>query len=1063
VLGALLAPAPAYAQLDPLLFLKNTQPNVILAIDTSYRMQRDADDTYYDPGTYQKDAFEDAFDLAGGSVSKTYRRKFFELTHSNLNDANEKFLAAVIRGVGDQQGAAYATFYERTRLAIARRGLVQAIDDNLTSARFSLVRMRQAAANMSTGNENPVVITDDFEQQQTGDAGTNKWKITRNLVASTNSSQTTSGLINTADNAAVKTILNRNVFDLTSPKLLPGGVDTIVQRDTPVGLLLDDARAHASTLINADVAAGGCRNTIVVLVVGGGEGTINPQNLKTKAASFKNVNGRRVPLYVVALFPRAAEVESLQEIAAESGGQYFEVSEDMVEAALANATASALFPSVPEVVRAVNTAVQHAFVELTKFNTAPTPALPYGPSSEHQVTSPIVGTVNLRGATKLTAAGGTELLPDSETYLLKGTTEVPQRSNVLVTSGFTLPGFSAKLRAFRVYKAIEDDTQPSGFKFVQDGSRLWEQSTPAAGSRNLFTVLPGSSQLVPFTAANVDLLDEYLNVSDPATLIEWVRAMPMGAVVGSTPAFLDIPSLDPPPDATYPGFREANQDRRALIFIGANDGIMHALDARSGLEVWGFIPFNLLPKLRALRYGQSLDAFKYYVDSSPKISDVKIGDEWRTFLFFGQGPGGTFYNTLDVTLENINDSVPEDSSNTVALLSHFADENAIKWKWSFPRLTSFDPEIATTTAPYGELKAAAATAVEQSIGESWSDPAIGQVVSEEGPYVMVVGSGYLKYSVQNTYRTGAARSGTTFYVFNVANGAVLGSRDVGSDNFAENFNDCRTANDCRKMKNALQMDPVATGPSDQRFITTAYIGDLDGRVWKFALGLDGSTLSMPAPTQLYDAGAEYPLFASMATVNVGGSSQYLFLGTGSDLLPSPDAVNKQQTSSLLVLLDSGSSASKKAEILLEKIDGAAGEEKVTTFPAVAGDIVFFTTTTYNVTTPCTPYSANLYAFTFIGGPAYDTNNDGKLSSGITGATGGTGGKKGSGSTGGTTTTADNQKVFSIAGKRATAPFIVDQHLVFSTDGTIQMFGNPEDFNNGVGQAGVRILSWRTVR
>ena len=159
-----------------------------------------------------------------------------------------------------------------------------------------------------------------------------------------------------------------------------------------------------------------------------------------------------------------------------------------------------------------------------------------------------------------------------------------------------------------------------------------------------------------------------------------------------------------------------------------------------------------------------------------------------------------------------------------------------------------------------------------------------------------------------------------------------------------------------------------------------------------------------------------------------------------------------------MLLDGGASATKKGEILLEKIDGAAGEEKVTTFPAVAGDIVFFTTTTYNITTPCTPYSANLYAFTFIGGPAYDTNNDGKLSSGTTGATGG----KKKGSTGGEVT-ADSQKVFSVAGKRATAPFIVDQHLMFSTDGTIQMFGNPDDFNNGVGQAGVRILSWRSVK
>ena len=47
--------------------------------------------------------------------------------------------------------------------------------------------------------------------------------------------------------------------------------------------------------------------------------------------------------------------------------------------------------------------------------------------------------------------------------------------------------------------------------------------------------------------------------------------------------------------------------------------------------------------------------------------------------------------------------------------------------------------------------------------------------------------------------------------------------------------------------------------------------------------------------------------------------------------------------------------------------------------------------------------------------------------------------------------------------RATAPFIVDQHLVFGAGNKIQMFGDPNDFNNGVGHVGVRILSWRDIR
>jgi hypothetical protein len=1044
-----LYPATAHAQLDPLVFLKNTQPNVILAVDTANRMQRDPDNTFYDPGTYAKSdaAVESVLGLSSGEAAKAYRRKYFDLRYENPGmTSDEKFVTSTIKAVGDLEPE-YATFYERTRLAIARRGMIQALTDNTLSARFALIKTRQGTPTLpGAGNEGPARVEDAGQQSPT-DWSSGKWKITRTEVTGANSTQNSSGLLTGADalnaNTTILTTLGKNLS--TAGALLPAGTDSKNVVDAPVGLLLDDARAHASALIMADKSVGGCRNTVVVLVVGGGEGTIAAQNLESKASTFLNVHTRRVPIYVVALFPNSDDVSALKAVAANSGGQYFEVTKEMVEATPRG-------QAIPEVVRAVNLAVQHTFVEPTLFDTAPTEDLPFGPYGESQTSSPIVGTVNLHGASKLTDFG-TVPLPDSETLLFNGTVAIPQRSNVLITSGFQLPGFEGKLRAFRVYKPVPDPTKPSGYKFVQDGSRLWVSSTPAAGSRNIFTVLPGSPDLVPFTAASVGQLDDYLNVTDPAALIDFVRALPLGAVIDSTPAFLDPPSLDPPPDADYPGFRDENKLRRALVFVGGNDGMLHAIDARTGLEVWAFIPYNLLPKLRALRSGQSLDAFRYFVDSSPKISDVKVADKWRTYLFFGQGPGGTFYNALDITLDDIDDTVAQDSNSSSALLTYFASPTAITWKWSFPRNTSFDPTISTSAAPYGELRSSASTA-EKSVGETWSDPAIGQVQNEDGDYVMLVGSGFLKHSVELAHRSGVPRAGTTFYLLNLMTGVVLSSKEVGADTFAESVDNCRVANDCRKIKNALQMDPVAMGPQDQRFVTNAYIGDLDGKVWKFGVTMVSGVATLSTPAKLYDAGAEYPLFASMAAVTVG-TKQYLFVGTGSDLLPSPDAAAKSQTSSLLVLLDNGSSAQKTAEILLEPIDGAAGDEKVTAFPAVAGDIVFFTTTTYNVTTPCVPYTANLYAFTFIGGPAYDTNNDGKLS---TSSSSGGGGKKG-----GTTTTGDSQKVLSKTGLRATAPFVVDQHLVFSAGSTVQMFGDPEDFNNGVGQAGVRILSWRTVK
>jgi hypothetical protein len=78
--------------------------------------------------------------------------------------------------------------------------------------------------------------------------------------------------------------------------------------------------------------------------------------------------------------------------------------------------------------------------------------------------------------------------------------------------------------------------------------------------------------------------------------------------------------------------------------------------------------------------------------------------------------------------------------------------------------------------------------------------------------------------------------------------------------------------------------------------------------------------------------------------------------------------------------------------------------------------------------------ASLYAFTFTGGLAY------------TAAAG-----------------AQGQAILTVTGARVSAPFIADQHVAFAFGNKVELLGDPEDYNNGVGQVGVRILSWRDVR
>src|SRR6185369_6426010 len=135
--------------------------------------------------------------------------------------------------------------------------------------------------------------------------------------------------------------------------------------------------------------------------------------------------------------------------------------------------------------------------------------------SEFQVTSPIIGTVNLDGALDIDGAAlGNTNVVDKEGNV------IPQRTNVMITSAFELPGFEARLRAFRVYKPVADSSKTSGYKFSQDGTRLWIACAPGTTSsgacaslstsaRNIYTSLPDGT-MVTFDSSNATTLAPYL-------------------------------------------------------------------------------------------------------------------------------------------------------------------------------------------------------------------------------------------------------------------------------------------------------------------------------------------------------------------------------------------------------------------------------------------------------------------------------------------------------------------------------------------------------------------------
>ena len=1069
----------AVAQLDPLLFLKRVPPNVIIVLDTSFRMLDDGEGDYYDPHTYTSsgtDLVAQSFGLSNGTA---YRRRFTKLTFNSSVTGAGRYSAETIVVV-PELSSQYGDFWKPTRFQVARDGIKQAVAENSfvdaagrpvndaggRTPRWGLVKLPQAGPAWATQCDVLVTLTggtlsslNDLGVCPSSNGGFGiyapSWSsaILYNSATPNSSVTTSSVVVNPTSPAGVNhggEIYDRMALPLESSdarSLKPAGADTATYEDRPITLALKSAKTLVSSLIASDSSA--CRNTIVVLVTGGeNDGPsayLAANGIVAEASSFSSINGRRVPIYVVGVNPQEDDEEELENAAGAGGGRYFRAE------------------SAADVARAINLAVQAGFGTQADFTA--------NRESEFLPVSPIVGTVNLEGARD---AAGTTLPPDeTEIYSAAGI-KIPQRNNFMITAGFALggqnaggekgPGFDGRLRAFRVFKPAEDASKASGYRYEKDGTRLWPDvdgrpetaglaRTPAnPDDRNVFTYIPGSG-VVAFSLANSALLGPHLGGASAEDLIPLIRELPLGAIVGSTPAIMDAPSIDPPPDDDYGrpdaegSYAGVHKNRRTMIWFGANDGMIHGIDARTGFEVWAFIPFNLLPKLRTLADGQPIEQFEYFVDSSPKIAEVKIDGAWKSLLLIGQGPGGVFYQAFDVTEAGMGGPAPDDDGYS-GVLATFANPGRVRLLWSFPDYSDFDTSITATFALndgtpggrlrfYGDLRATASQ-VEKSVGFAWSDPAVGALNPNRSTNVAILGSGYFP-PVEDLLPgrgPGSPRAGRTLYLLDLETGKPIGNPAACTGTGCLDVGDALTP----ARKNALQADPTAGGLSGDFVVTKAYMGDLDGTYWRFDFTSTGGI------TKRSMADTGQPIYSSSALVYVGTIEQYVFFSTGSDQLPTIPAINGGQGPFYLhAIPDPG----QQPKYLPYKLAWPAGSttlrEWPSSSPSVAGDIVFFTTTVTG-SSPCTDFEARLYAFNYRGGGAYGTTSSGGS---------GRGGKG----------TAPSP-VATMAG-RATAPFVVDQHLYFATSGQsgaqVQAFGDPNDFNNGVGQVGVRVLSWRELR
>lgn len=248
------------------------------------------------------------------------------------------------------------------------------------------------------------------------------------------------------------------------------------------------------------------------------------------------------------------------------------------------------------------------------------------------------------------------------------------------------------------------------------------------------------------------------------------RGSIFGDVVHARPVYMDDTIA---PDGT------ARATPEPTVFIGSNDGMLHAINATSGAERWAYIPSMLIPKLRSLT--SAAYQHDYFVDGGLELaSKINTGllSGYKNILVGTLGAGGKGIYALDVS--------------TMSAATDQAAANKILWEITPSSVTN----STRSTGSYTNL------------GDTFSRPSVAKTNSSQD--VVIVGNGY------NNTGNGHA----VLYVINILDGTLIKEIDTGSG----------VAGAPNGLSTPRVIDINGDGKAD-----FAYAGDIDGNMWKFNL------------------------------------------------------------------------------------------------------------------------------------------------------------------------------------------------------------------------------------
>lgn len=250
------------------------------------------------------------------------------------------------------------------------------------------------------------------------------------------------------------------------------------------------------------------------------------------------------------------------------------------------------------------------------------------------------------------------------------------------------------------------------------------------------------------------------------------------------------------------------------VFMATNDGYLHAIDARTGDELWAFIPQRQFARLNELFMDEATGLKTYGLDGRLRVHVVNddgrpgLAGTERAILLFGMGRGGDGLYALDVSAREA------------------------------PRLLW---EIDSTNPAFAD------------IGQTWSTPAVGRIrVGTAVRTVAIFGGGYDPGQDSGTFRTDTV--GNAVYMVDLVSGEALWSAGGPAGATAHAL--------VLDMQHSIPAPVSTIDLNGDGLLDRIYAADTGGRLWRFDV-VNGNP-----PATLVEGG----LLATLGAADLGASA-----------------------------------------------------------------------------------------------------------------------------------------------------------------------------------------------